>query len=699
VTRTCIPLIATILNFVKETMLKKLIMLPQIILIACLMYAGAALALDTPRDLRGTEVRQNTVKWEWSPVSGASAYEVIVNGKSQGPTSDSKFFSYNLPAGEHRMRVKAVAGDGSDSAFTSSASIVVSETFSFGSHGRSVMTSSSDSAPVSAGEIAATPSGDFGAPSNPRGTETSAFNVTWEWDAVSGAKAYEVTVDGGLAGQTNSTSWESNSLWKGGHSMTVKAIDSSERKSAQSKTATLQVTGAGGEPANSRGTTTTAATGGFGSVQGLGANEYADREVRLTWNAVEGAAKYQVTIDGQVVGDASTPEWVETDMWIGQHSATVIAVKDSGERSVQSETLKFSVSGNGSGPAEQVATQDNDPAGNDDPAPPPAQNGGGDPNAANVQSLIDPASYNYPAVTSKEGYELVFSDEFTGTSLNSYRWHSQLRWDGEWNGERFEYRIINGEDQFYVNVLSPDPEHQRDVLPVYNPFKFDGNHLTIQASLNPLNDTERRRTHGKLNDIVHQQPFLSGAISTHEKFSQKYGYFEARIKIPNHVGTFPAFWLFHERRAWEGTQRTEIDIMENLGHAPEFIYNSFHYFKNVSRNYSGDANFIKPKPSGQISIGKPFSDDYHVYAVDWSPGKITWFVDGQKVSELYEGQADYEELYVMVNLAMGGNWTNFPKSAGGLGRSSGERYPTQNDIREFSNPALKIDYVRVYKRK
>ena len=323
----------------------------------------------------------------------------------------------------------------------------------------------------------------------------------------------------------------------------------------------------------------------------------------------------------------------------------------------------------------------------------------GDASAASVESLIDPATYDYPEATALSGYELVFSDEFNGTALNPYRWHSQLRWDGEFNGERYEYRVINGEDQFYVNVLSPDSEHVEKVVPVYNPFEFDGSTLAIRATKNPLKNHNNKKTYGSLDEISTQQTFLSGALSTHEKFSQKYGYFEARIKIPSHVGTFPAFWLFHENRAWEGTQRTEIDIMENLGHAPWYIYNSFHYFKNVTSTYSGDANFIKPQPSGQVYTGVDYSQDYHVYAVEWTEGKVVWYIDGQKMSEMYNSEADFEELYLMLNLAMGGNWTNFPTNSGGLGRSANERFPNANDLAEFANPALEIDYVRVYKRK
>ena len=199
--------------------------------------------------------------------------------------------------------------------------------------------------------------------------------------------------------------------------------------------------------------------------------------------------------------------------------------------------------------------------------------------------------------------------------------------------------------------------------------------------------------------MLSQQTFLSGAISTYDKFTQKYGYFEARIKIPGHVGAFPAFWLHHQKKKSEGTQRTEIDIMENLGHAPWYVYNSFHYFTNVSETYSGDAHFVKPQPEGQIYTGIDYSSDYHVYAVEWSPGYVAWLIDGVKVSEMWNANVDYEDLYLILNLAIGGNWTNFPASSGGLGRASDQHYPTQNDINNFQNPALEIDYVRVYKRK
>lgn len=551
------------------------------------LFATMAQAVDAPSDPRGTEISQSLVKWEWNRVAGAVNYEVTVDGNNLGLTNDRKFYSDNLWAGEHSMTTRAIDGNGSYSSRSSTIKINVASQYNSATENRSYvadqrLSNISSTAPPSADSSS---SGGFQVPQNPRGTEQSNRSVKWEWDSVSGAENYDVTVDGNFAGTTSDTQYTSNSLWTGEHSMTVKAVNSSGRRTEQSVTAKINVSGSGTSSSNSTENTTSL-------------------------------------------------------------------------------------------------------------APPPSS---GDSNAANVESMIDPASYGYPEIYQKSGFELVFSDEFNGNALNPYRWHTQLRWDGEFNGERYEYRVINGEDQFYVNIFSNDQEHKDTIVPQYNPFQFDGSRLAIRATKNPLKTNNNERTYGSLSEMSSQQNFLSGAIATHNKFSQKYGYFEARIKIPSHEGTFPAFWLFHNKRAWEDTQRTEIDIMENLGHAPWYIYNSAHYFKNVSSSYYGDANFLKPRPSGQIYTGIDYSQNYHVYAVKWEPGRVTWYIDDQQVSVLEDNEINYEELYVKLNLAMGGNWTNFPANAGGLGRASNERFPTQNDLDNFGNPALEIDYVRVYR--
>lgn len=531
-------------------------------------------------------------------------------------------------------------------------------------------------------------------PNNPRGVVQSSTKIQWEWDWVSDAAKYEVHVDGQYRGETVNPWFISDNLWPGEHSMSVKSIDWNGQYSGPSATiktnsANFNNNNTSGDQTQSRSSERSASSSANVAIPAnLSAREVEQSTVQWQWDWTPGAVNYEVTIDGASVGTTNDTQYYSQNLWAGEHSLTVRAINDAGQYSESSETLKTNVSANfNSAAAAPPPPAQNDPVANNNPVP------------STDTGRIDPASYNYSEVYEKEGYELSFSDEFNNSNLNRSRWNTQLRWDGEFNGVRQEYRVINGERQFYVNIFSDDQDHQDYVVPQHNPFELNGSRLAIRAIRNPLKKTNNRNGHGPLRSMVEQQDFLSGAISTYDKFTQKYGYFEARIKIPSHVGTFPAFWLHHQKRKYEGTRRTEIDIMENLGHAPWYIYNSFHYFNNVSATYGGDAQFVKPQPEGQIYTGTDYSQDYHTYAVEWEPGHVTWFIDGQKVSELYNDNVDYEDLYLILNMAIGGFWTNYPASSGGLGRNSSEYFPNQNDLNTFSNPALEIDYVRVYKRK
>ena len=403
-----------------------------------------------------------------------------------------------------------------------------------------------------------------------------------------------------------------------------------------------------------------------------------DKDVKWEWAVVPNASSYEVYLDGIFHAETQDDFLYSNELSGSEHSVTVVAVDSEGRRSIQSESA--------------VVTLDSDLTVNSGNAAPPPVN-------EEDNGLIDPSSWSYNAVYEKPGYSLVFSDEFDGNSLNRARWNTNLRWDGSFNGERYEYRLINGEAQYYVNIFSEDQEHLDKVASVFNPFELDGNRLAIRSIRNPLKDRKADKSHGPLHEIATQQPFLSGAMSTYGKFYRKYGYFEARIKIPAHLGTFPAFWLHHQNRENEGTQRTEIDIMENLGHAPWYVYNAFHYFTGVSEGVTGNHNptDVKIRPDGQIHTGIDYSDDYHVYAVEWSPGKVRYFIDGQEHNVLEHGAVDFEELYININLAVGGDWTNRATNAGGTGRAAENNpFPSQQDIDEWQNPALEIDYVRVY---
>jgi len=545
-------------------------------------------------------------------------------------------------------------------------------------------------------------------PNNPRGNVVADGTVQWQWDWVPSAERYDIILNGQYIATSRDPQYTSRNLSAGDYELVVKAIDSNWNYSSPSWAFRLNVPGSSNPSAaaatqnsnasGARNTSFSAPSDARGTQTGLGA-------VKWEWSQVSGAAQYEVTVDGAVQATIGGLEFSSQNLWAGEHSMTVRAIDGNNNYSGRSATAKIEVPSwfDPSNPARSYSVGDAEPtqvasnSGSNNintgniPAPPPPQP------AVDDSGLIDPRTWTKPGLLGGE-WQLTFSDEFDGNSLNPNRWHGQLRWDGEWNGERYEYRIINAESQIYSNPISPDNDMLNTLVPQHNPFQFDGNRLAIRAVRNPLRENDLGIDHGPLRDVARQQPFISGAISTFDKFHQKYGRFEASIKIPSHVGTFPAFWLYHQKRRWEGTQRTEIDIMENLGHAPHFIYNSFHYHTDVTTSYSGNANFLRPSPSGQIFSGTDYSQNYHTYAVEWSPGYVAWFIDDEKVSELWNEQVNYESLYMILNLAMGGNWVNFPTNAGGLGRPGNERYPTNIDLNNHNNPALEIDYVRVYRR-
>lgn len=628
----------------------------SIFLVISAVTPSIANAMDAPRDTRGTVVALDAIKWEWANSAGAVRYQVDVNGVFTEYVSGNAYYSRNLTDGDYSFTVQAVNGDNIHSSPSVRSAVV-----SIGSAVQARSGASSSNLP---------------APNDARGTRVRDGEVKWEWSGVPGASGYEVTVNGNTYQSAEVFLYLGN-LPVGEHTMTVKAVDGNGQKSAASqqvKTSTWVDVGGGSINSDQASQSSNASVDIPVDVRGT---MVGDRQAKWEWQIVTGAARYQVYLDGVAVGDTPDNFYYTPDLADGDHSVTVAAIDTAGEQTAQSASATVNVNG---------SFADNSNSG---VAPPPP---------ADDNGLIDPASWNYPEVNQKPGYTLAFSDEFNTNTLNPARWNTQLRWDGSYNGERYEYRLINGEDQFYVNIYSEDQEHLDKVASVYNPFQFDGNRLAIRAAINPLKDSNSNNGYGPLDTISRQQPILSGAMSTYDKFAQKFGYFEARIKIPKHAGSFPAFWLHHQKRESEGTQKTEIDIMENLGHRGDYVYNSFHYFTGVSEGVSGTAHSVKPSPQGQIYTGIDYSQDYHVYAVEWEPGHLRFLIDGQQVSEVWNGASDHEELYIILNLAFGGNWYDMPTNAGGSGRSSDNRFPTQQDLNEWGNPALEIDYVRAYKR-
>jgi len=172
--------------------------------------------------------------------------------------------------------------------------------------------------------------------------------------------------------------------------------------------------------------------------------------------------------------------------------------------------------------------------------------------------------------------------------------------------------------------------------------------------------------------------YTSGRVKTPGKWAWTYGRIEARIRIPRTQGIWPAFWMLGANIAsarWPNCG--EIDIMENIGREPGVVHGTLH-----GPGYSGGAGI-----GGPVSLpgGGAFADDFHVYAVEWTPNEIKWFVDDRQYfsvtpSRLPAGTAWVfdQPQFILLNVAVGGNWPGNPDGTTVLPQR------------------MLVDYVRVY---
>jgi beta-glucanase (GH16 family) len=158
--------------------------------------------------------------------------------------------------------------------------------------------------------------------------------------------------------------------------------------------------------------------------------------------------------------------------------------------------------------------------------------------------------------------------------------------------------------------------------------------------------------------------YTSGAITSYGSFAQRYGYFETRMRLPVGKGLWSGFWMLNTQMTWP----PEIDVAEAIGEA-DTVYNTLHEKKTGSH---------QSHAHGETRSGVNFGDGWHVFAVSWRPDAIIWYVDGTESFRFTGDAVPSDPMYLLFNLAIGGNWPGAPTA-------------------ETVFPAhIDIDYVRVY---
>jgi beta-glucanase (GH16 family) len=169
--------------------------------------------------------------------------------------------------------------------------------------------------------------------------------------------------------------------------------------------------------------------------------------------------------------------------------------------------------------------------------------------------------------------------------------------------------------------------------------------------------------------------YTSARMNTASHFTQAYGRFEARLRVPRGQGMWPAFWMLGNNIGTVGWPNSgEIDVMENIGREPSTVHGTLH-----GPGYSG-ANGL----GAAYTIGGAFADAFHTFAIDWAPGSVTFSVDGV----VYERRTPTDTggnpwvfdhpFFIILNLAVGGDWPGSPDGS--------TAFPQQ----------LAVDYVHVF---
>ncbi|MFC7397615.1 glycoside hydrolase family 16 protein [Chelatococcus sp. GCM10030263] len=210
-------------------------------------------------------------------------------------------------------------------------------------------------------------------------------------------------------------------------------------------------------------------------------------------------------------------------------------------------------------------------------------------------------------------YELVFDEPFD--TLDVSAWGPGTRWIAHtpWNGDFGDARFADPVEGF--------------------PFTTENGVLRIEA---------RKGTDGK---------WRSGLLASVDRngngFSQRYGYFETRAKLPPGLGLWSAFWLIGRTNPG---YTAEVDIVEHYGQFPERFTSSVHVWNRVDKTKSRSVYSRIPVPSGSLY------DDFHTYGASVDPQWIRIFLDRKEVWRTPTPPEFDVPLYPIVNLNLGAGW-------------------------------------------
>lgn len=252
-----------------------------------------------------------------------------------------------------------------------------------------------------------------------------------------------------------------------------------------------------------------------------------------------------------------------------------------------------------------------------------------------------------------KGWKLEWSDEFNHDGLPD-----SSKWDYETGFVR------NHEQQYYTHAR---PENAR----------VENGTLILEGRRERFPNKNYRPGSGDWREAADSASYTSACLVTLHKASWKYGRIEVRAKLPQGQGVWPAIWMLGANEPKVGWPRCgEIDIMEFIGRDSSHIYGTVHFADGKGGHRSN---------GGKITVNQPYND-FHIYAVEWTPKQMDFYYDKQLYHSFPLDTAGAgstnpfrKPQYLLLNLALGGSW-------GG---------PVEDIILP---QRLLIDYVRIYRK-
>jgi beta-glucanase (GH16 family) len=284
-----------------------------------------------------------------------------------------------------------------------------------------------------------------------------------------------------------------------------------------------------------------------------------------------------------------------------------------------------------------------------------------------------PGRTNAPQVKDPPGWKLVWADEFDGKDIDRTKWDFDLG-NGFYNYDANQWISGWGNSELQYYTREPENAHVKDGM------------LHIRA----------------IKESYNGSGYTSARMKTRKRdgtalFAQKYGRFEFRAKLPTGKGVWPALWMLpQDDKYGSWASSGEIDILEARGQEPNKVLGTLHYGSRWPVNVHSGKDYVLPN-QGTIA-------DFHVYALEWEPGEMRWYVDGHQYAaqsfwwssskakggkglkpanegDLNPWPAPFDQpFYIVMNVAVGGKFLGNPDKS--------TVFPVE----------MVVDYVRVYEK-